>query len=84
MSDSTKFEFITLLDKFEELSATFDTLQAQTEELKKEYAKDPNNPDLLERIRIHEEKYKYIYEQFKTLNLQSEELKKKSDEENND
>ena len=84
MSDSTKFEFIKMLDKFEELTATFDTLQAQTEELKKEYAENPEDEELLARIKEHEEKYKSVYEEFEKLNSHSKEILDISNSENDD
>ena len=84
MSDNTKFEFIKMLDKFEELTATFDSLQAETEELKKEYEKDPNNEELLAKIKAHEEKYKSVYEEFEKLNAHSKEILDISNTENDD
>lgn len=84
MSDSTKFEFIKMLDRFEELTATFDALQAETEELKKGYAENPDDEELLARIKEHEEKYKNVYEEFEKLNSHSKEILDISNSESDD
>lgn len=78
MSDSIKFEFIKALDEFEELSNIFDNLQAETVKLKEEYQLDPDNEELLNRIKIHEEKYRQVYEQFQALNEKSKEIREAS------
>ena len=81
MSDLIKYEFIKALDELEELSLIFDNLQAETAVLKQEYAENPNDEELLERIKIHEQKYKEVYEKFVILNEKSKALKEASDAE---
>jgi len=81
MSDLIKYEFIKALDELEELSLIFDNLQAETAILKQEYAANPNDEELLERIKIHETKYKEVYEKFVALNEKSKQLKEASDAE---
>lgn len=84
MSDSTKFEFIQMLDEYEALSHEFDSLQAETQKLKEAYKNDPENPEILQRIKFQEEKYKNIHERFSDLNKRSALLREKSDAENSD
>lgn len=84
MSDKIKYEFIKILDELEEASNAFDALQAETVALKEQYSKDPNNPELLAYIKLHEEKYREVYERFQTLNARSKELKEASDAESDE
>lgn len=82
MSDSTKFEYIKMLDEFEVLTKQFDELQEITAKLKEEYRKDPENQELLDYIKKHEEKYKEVYEKFENLNARSKQLLDISNAEN--
>ena len=84
MSDLIKYEFIKTLDELEELSIIFDNLQAETAALKQEYAINPNSEELMQRIKIHEQKYKEVYERFVALNEKSKQLKAASDAESED
>ena len=81
MSDIIKYEFVKILDELEVVSNEFDNLQAETAKLKELYQKDPNNQELLAYIKLHEEKYRVVYEKFVELNKRSKELKAQSDAE---
>ena len=83
MSDSTKFEFIQMLDEYEALTREFDLLQAETQRLKEAYSQDPSNPEILASIKVQEEKYRITHEKFADLNRRSAILREKSDAEHN-
>ena len=83
MSDSTKFEFIQMLDEYEALTNEFDKLQAETQRLKEAYSQNPNNPEILASIKMQEEKYKLVHARFADLNRRSALLREKSNAENN-
>lgn len=83
MSDIVKYEFIKILDELEEVSTIFDELQERTKQLKALYNENPNDEKLINEIKLHEEKYKIVYEKFVELNQRSKELKARSDAETN-
>ena len=83
MSDEIKFEFIQILDELAEQQNKLTLLNLETEKLKEQYNLDPNNQELLDYIKAHEEKYKELYEKSVALNKRSKELLKKSNEEEN-
>lgn len=77
-----KQEYLEILDKIDRLMEIFNKLEEHTKFLKLRYKENPDDENLKDEVKKHQENYKLIYEQISNLSKKAEELKKRYTENN--